>query len=49
MGSTDQNPVPTGLVEIVLPEMFVYFLAQAPRVSPHYEVIKRESEDWLLR
>ena len=48
MGSTDRNPVCNGMVEIVLPEMFLFFLAQNPRVSPHYEVIKKESEDWLL-
>ena len=49
MGSTDRNPVDNGLAEIVLPEMFVFFLAQTPRVSPHYELIKGESEDWLLK
>ena len=35
--------------QIVLPDMFLLFLAQSPRVNPHYEDIGRESEAWLLK
>lgn len=37
------------VVQVVLPEMFLFFLAQSPRVNPHYEDIRRESEEWLLK
>lgn len=50
MGSIDQDqdPIHDGVVQVVLPDMFLYFLAQSPRVNPDYEVMKQESEDWLL-
>lgn len=38
-----------GVVQVVLPEMFLLFLAQSPRMNPHYEDIRRESEAWLLK
>ncbi|KAM0795846.1 terpene synthase metal binding domain protein [Usnea florida] len=29
--------------------MFLFFLAQSPRLNPHYEDIRRDSETWLLK
>ena len=31
-------------IPVLLPDMFVSFLAQKPRVYSHYERVKRESE-----
>jgi hypothetical protein len=49
MGALKQNMNQDGVVQVVLPEMFLLFLAQTPRVNPHYEDIRRESEAWLLK
>lgn len=35
------------LIPVMLPDMFVSFLAQEPKVNPHYERVKAESEAWL--
>ena len=40
----DQETMP-----VLLPDMFVSFLAQKPRVNPHYATIKAESEAWMER
>lgn len=48
MGSIDHAPEQPDAVQVTLPEMFLFFLAQNPRVNPHYENIRRESEEWLL-
>lgn len=40
----DQEKMP-----VLLPDMFVSFLAQKPRVNPHYATIKAESEAWMER
>ena len=34
-------------ISVLLPDMFVSFLAQKPRVNPHYESVKNESELWI--
>ena len=47
-GSQDLIPEQDAVVQVVLPEMFLLFLAQTPRVNPHYENIRQESEAWLL-
>ena len=49
MGSIEHTPEQPGAVQVTLPEMFLLFLAQSPRVNPHYEAIRRESEEWLLK
>ena len=36
-------------IPVLLPDMFVLFLAQKPRVNPHYETVKTESEAWINR
>lgn len=30
-----------------LPDLFVTFIAPEPKVNPHYEEVKRESEEWM--
>ena len=35
------------VVQVALPEMFLLSMAQTPRVNPHYENIRQESEAWL--
>ncbi|KKY22898.1 putative terpene synthase metal binding domain protein [Diplodia seriata] len=30
-----------------LPDLFVLFIAPEPKVNPHYEEVKRESEEWM--
>lgn len=32
---------------VTIPDMFVSFLAQEPRINPHYERVKGESEAWI--
>ncbi|KAG6994213.1 hypothetical protein G7Y79_00046g082640 [Physcia stellaris] len=32
---------------VTIPDMFVSFLAQEPRINPHYERVKGESETWI--
>lgn len=34
-------------IPVLLPDMFVSFLAQRPRVNPHYERVRMESEAWI--
>ena len=48
-GSMEHTVEQSAVVQVVLPEMFLFFLAQSPRVNPHYEDIRRESEAWLLK
>ncbi len=43
-----QNVTPSR-IPVLLPDMFVSFLAQKPRVNPHYEKVKKESEVWINR
>lgn len=49
MGSIEHAPEQPDAVQVTLPEMFLFFLAQNPRVNPYYENIRRESEEWLLK
>lgn len=42
-----REDVAEGRVPVLLPDMFVSFLAQKPRINPHYEKIKIESEAWI--
>ena len=32
---------------VLLPDFFVSFCAVTPRVSPHYQLVKEESEAWV--
>jgi hypothetical protein len=47
VGETDLNHGKR--VDVYLPDMFVLFLSERPRVNPHYETVRRESEAWLSR
>ncbi|KAF2237958.1 terpenoid synthase [Viridothelium virens] len=49
MGSLEHTLKENGMVQVTLPEMFLFFLAQPPRVNPHYEKVRQESEAWLLK
>ena len=49
MGSMAQKPDQDAVLQVVLPDMFLWFLAPSPRVNPHYEDMSRESEEWLLK
>ena len=40
--------VPMGKMAIVIPDMFVPLLGTAPKVNPHYEQVKLESENWIF-
>jgi len=35
-------------VEIILPDMFVSFMALTPKVNRHYERVRAESEAWII-
>ena len=35
-------------IEITLPDMFVSFMAVQPKVNPHYERVRAESEAWII-
>ena len=48
-GSIEHTPEQDAMAQVVLPEMFPLFLAQSPRVNPHYNDTRRESEAWLLK
>ena len=37
------------MAQVVLPEMFLLFLAQSPCVNPHYDDTRWESEAWLSK
>ncbi len=30
-----------------IPDMFVSFVSQKPKLNPHYEIVRLESEAWL--
>ena len=32
---------------VIIPDLFVSFVSQRPKISPYYEVIKKESESWM--
>ncbi|PLB43914.1 terpene synthase metal binding domain protein [Aspergillus steynii IBT 23096] len=34
---------------VILPDMFVSFLASPPEINPHYDTIRTQSETWLSR
>ena len=38
-----------GKIPVLLPDMFVSFLARKPRINPHHVTVKAESEAWLVR
>ena len=35
-------------IEITLPDMFVSFMAVQPKINPHYERVRAESEAWII-
>ena len=36
-------------ITVLLPDMFQTFLKQPPRINPHYQSVKLESEEGLAR
>ena len=36
------------MVQIMLPDLFTDLLAETPRINPHYERIRGESEQWII-
>lgn len=42
-----EQDAPQIRIPVLLPDMFVSFLAQKPRVNFHYEKVKKESEAWI--
>ncbi|KAG8528296.1 uncharacterized protein KY384_007213 [Bacidia gigantensis] len=43
-----QNASPAR-IPVLLPDMFVSFLSQKPKVNPHYAKVKKEAEVWINR
>ena len=36
------------MVQIMLPDLFTDLLAETPRINPHYERVRDESEQWII-
>jgi hypothetical protein len=35
-------------IEVIIPDMFVSFMAMTAKVNPHYEQARAESEKWII-
>ncbi|PCH01467.1 Terpenoid synthase [Penicillium occitanis (nom. inval.)] len=46
---TSNPQVVDSTVDVVLPELFRLFLSEQPRVNPHYDLVKKESEAWFVK
>jgi hypothetical protein len=48
---SDTTPPPyiKTMIEVILPDMFVLFLSQPPRVNPGYDRVRKASEAWISR
>ena len=44
---TDQSSRQPELKRVIIPDLFVSFISQRPKLNPYYEVIKKESEAWM--
>ena len=44
---TEQSPRQPELKRVIIPDLFVSFISQRPKLNPYYEVIKKESEAWM--
>jgi hypothetical protein len=44
-----RTPTQDTLIPVHLPQLFVLFLSQNPVVNPHYEEVRKESEEWLAK
>ena len=44
---TDQFPRKPEVKRVIIPDLFVSFISQRPKLNPYYEVIKKESEEWM--
>ena len=44
---TDQSPRQPELNRVKIPDLFVSFVSQRPKLNPYYEVMKKESEAWM--
>ena len=44
---TDQPPRQREVKRVVIPDLFVSFVSQRPKLNPYYEVVKKESEAWM--
>ena len=34
--------------KVIIPDLFVSFVAQRPKPNPYYEKVKRDSEEWMM-
>jgi hypothetical protein len=44
-----QIPTQDTHIPVQLPQLFVLFLSENPVVNPHYEEVRKESEEWLAK
>jgi hypothetical protein len=44
-----RTPTQDTHIPVHLPQLFVLFLSQNPVVNPHYEEVRKESEEWLAK
>ena len=47
ISSTMKTPRQSEMKNVLIPDLFVSFVAQRPKPNPYYEVIKKESEAWM--
>ena len=47
MSSINQSARQPELKRVIIPDLFVSFISQRPKLNPYYEVIKKESEAWM--
>ena len=36
------------LQKVIIPDLFVSFIAQRPKPNPYYEKVKKASEEWMM-
>ena len=46
---TSNPQVDDNTVDVVVPDRFRLFLSEQPRVNPHYDLVKKESEAWFVK
>ena len=47
MCRTDQPSQRREVKRVVIPDLFVSFISQRPKLNPYYKVVKKESEEWM--
>ena len=46
---THQPPQQREITKVVLPDLFVSFVSQKPKINPYYELVKQESLAWMKK